>query len=186
MNAIPLIKGNTPDEINTSINSLKKALTELEGQHNSDDKEIQSKIKQINELIKGINSHLSTVDNQIVALQPVDTVTSGNMQSITSNAVFNALIYKIGMLIYQPELVRTFDLRTIGLDDGSYLLFVKDWYSSWNTFELGVLNSFRGEFIYWKIIGNMELTITDAHILNCSTNWWLYKICLTPLELPFE
>lgn len=101
MNSIPLIKGNTPQEINTSIIALKKALSELEAQDRllqGTDKDIQNKIKQINELIKGINTHLgtvdahlSTIDGQITALQPVDTVTSGNMHSVTSNAVFNAI-----------------------------------------------------------------------------------------------
>jgi uncharacterized phage infection (PIP) family protein YhgE len=97
MNSIPLIKGNTPQEINTSIIALKKALSELEAQDRllqGTDKDVQNKIKQINELIEGINTHLGTVDNhltaiddQITALQPVDTVTSGNMHSVTSNAV---------------------------------------------------------------------------------------------------
>lgn len=194
MNSIPLIKGNTPQEINTSIIALKKALSELEAQDRllqGTDKDVQDKIKQINELIEGINTHLGTVDShltaidgQITALQPVDTVTSGNMHSVTSNAVYNALIRKIGMIISQPETVRTFDLNTVGLADGSYLLFVKDWYSSWNAFELGVLNCFRGEFIYWKISGNMYLAITDAHTLSCDGSWYLYKICFIPLELP--
>ena len=99
MNSIPLIKGNTPQEINTSIIALKKALSELEAQDRllqGTDKDVQDKIKQINELIEGINTHLgtvdthlTTVDGQITALQPVDTVTSGNMQSVTSNAVAN-------------------------------------------------------------------------------------------------
>ena len=104
MNSIPLIKGNTPQEINTSIIALKKALSELEAQDRllqGTDKDVQDKIKQINELIEGINTHLGTVDThlsaidgQITALHPVDTVTSGNMHSVTSNAVAEALKYK--------------------------------------------------------------------------------------------
>ena len=101
MNSIPLIKGNTPQEINTSIIALKKALSELEAQDRllqGTDKDVQDKIKQINELIEGINTHLGTVDThltiidgQITALQPVDTVTWGNMHSVTSNGVAEAL-----------------------------------------------------------------------------------------------
>ena len=108
MNSIPLIKGNTPQEINTSIIALKKALSELEAQDRllqGTDKDIQNKIKQINELIKGINTHLgtvdahlSTIDGQITALQPVDTVTSGNMQSVTSNAVANIMQSAIALV----------------------------------------------------------------------------------------
>ena len=109
MNSIPLIKGNTPQEINTSIIALKKALSELEAQDRllqATDKDVQDKIKQINELIEGINthlgtvdSHLTTIDGQITALQPVDTVTSGNMHSVTSNAVANELIKYMKPLI---------------------------------------------------------------------------------------
>lgn len=87
MNAIPLIRGNTPQEINTSIIALKNALAVLE----ANDKDVQNKIKQINELINGINSHLDTVDGQITDLQPVDTVTSGDTHSVTSNAVADIL-----------------------------------------------------------------------------------------------
>ena len=71
MNTIPLIKGNTPQEINTSIISLKKALAELEAQDRQlqgNDRDVQNKIKQINELINGINSHLETVDTQLTTV----------------------------------------------------------------------------------------------------------------------
>jgi hypothetical protein len=94
MNSIPLIKGNTPQEINTSIISLKKALAALEAQDKQlqgNDKDVQNKIKQINELINGINSHLDTIDGQITDLQPIDAVTSGDMHSVTSNAVAQSI-----------------------------------------------------------------------------------------------
>jgi hypothetical protein len=142
MNSIPLIKGNTPQEINTSIIALKKALSELEAQDRllqGTDKDVQDKIKQINELIEGINTHLGTVDthltaidNQITALQPVDTVTSGNMHSVTSNAVFNAVgqweeilylgdyggrNYVQGISTSNGKYIR---LRLVGLENGSH------------------------------------------------------------------
>jgi hypothetical protein len=87
MNTIPLVKGNTQEEINTSLIALKKALDEMNSSSGKTDASVQSQIKQINELITSINSHLDTIDGQITGLQPVDTVTSGNMQSVTSNAV---------------------------------------------------------------------------------------------------
>lgn len=91
MNTIPLVKGNTQEEINTSLIALKKALDEMNSSSSKTDASVQSQIKQINELITNINSHLDTIDGQITDLQPVDSVTSGNMQSVTSNAVANEL-----------------------------------------------------------------------------------------------
>lgn len=91
MNTIPLVKGNTQEEINTSLIALKKALDEMNSSSSKTDASVQSQIKQINELITNINSHLDTIDGQITDLQPVDSVTSGNMQSVTSNAVANLL-----------------------------------------------------------------------------------------------
>lgn len=173
--SIPLINEVNKNDINTSIIAIKKDLERINtllGLNNTE--EIDTSIFATKEELEQAKTDLA----------PVDTVTSGNMHSVTSNAVYNALIRKIGMIISQPELVRTFDLNTVGLADGSYLLFVKDWYSSWNAFELGVLNCFRGEFIYWKISGNMNLVITDGHTLSCDGYWWLYRICFIPLELP--
>jgi hypothetical protein len=93
MNTIPLVKGNTQEEINTSLIALKKALDEMNSSSGKTDASVQSQIKQINELITSINSHLDTIDGQITDLQPVDSVTSGNMQSVTSNAVSRAMSY---------------------------------------------------------------------------------------------
>jgi NAD-specific glutamate dehydrogenase len=92
MNTIPLVKGNTQEEINTSLIALKKALDEMNSSSGKTDASVQLQIKQINELIENINTHLDTVDEQITDLQPVDTVTSGNMKAVTSNAVYNALV----------------------------------------------------------------------------------------------
>ena len=95
MNTIPLVKGNTQEEINTSLIALKKALDEMNSSSSKTDASVQSQIKQINELITNINSHLDTIDGQITDLQPVDSVTSGNMQSVTSNAVAISLKEKL-------------------------------------------------------------------------------------------
>ena len=97
MNTIPLVKGNTQEEINTSLIALKKVLNEMNSSSSKTDASVQSQIKQINELIENINSHLDTIDGQITDLQPVDSVTSGNMHSVTSNAVaeaFNSYTYE--------------------------------------------------------------------------------------------
>lgn len=65
MNTIPLVKGNTQEEINTSLIALKKALDEMNSSSSKTDASVQSQIKQINELITNINSHLDTIDGQI-------------------------------------------------------------------------------------------------------------------------
>ena len=93
MNTIPLVKGNTQEEINTSLIALKKALDEMNSSSSKTDASVQLKIKQINELITNINSQLDTIDGQITDLQPVNSVTSGNMHSVTSNAVSRAMSY---------------------------------------------------------------------------------------------
>lgn len=82
MNSIPLVKGNTPQEINTSIIALRKALNNISG---GSDESIQEQIQQINNMIEIINS-------EIAELQPVDLVQSGNMNSVTSNAVYQELL----------------------------------------------------------------------------------------------
>lgn len=141
MNSIPLIKGNTPQEINTSIIALKKALSELEAQDRllqGTDKDVQDKIKQINELIEGINTHLGTVDThlttiygQIAALQPVDTVTSGNMHSVTSNAVYPIkekadFLYDINVL-YRIKNLPLIDWTSLPSQSADDTVYFKEW-----------------------------------------------------------
>ena len=147
MNSIPLIKGNTPQEINTSIIALKKALSELEAQNRllqGTDRDVQDKIKQINELIEGINTHLGTVDShltvidkQITALQPVDTVTSGNMHSVTSNAVAQSFVSKIGyQQSYNADLMTAF--ANVGLIDSWYTRTAKYFCDNIASYENGI------------------------------------------------
>jgi hypothetical protein len=52
---------------------------------------INQQIASFNSEFSAINTHLNTIDTNILNLQPVDTVASGNMQAVTSNAVFDKL-----------------------------------------------------------------------------------------------
>ena len=178
MNSIPLIKGNTPQEINTSIIALKKALSELEAQDRllqGTDKDVQDKIKQINELIEGINthlgtvdSHLDTIDNQITALQPVDTVTSGNMHSVTSNAVADALSGKVNTNTYTDT-----NLNTL-INTGFYVV---GWSSqSWDNLNFPI-NHFGTVLVGTTPSGNLTQTFMSddgqlVYVRNCTTNVW--------------
>ena len=172
MNSIPLIKGNTPQEINTSIIALKKALYELEAQDRllqGTDKDVQDKIKQINELIAGINTHLSTVDThlsaidgQITALQPVDTVTSGNMHSVTSNAVFNALdvlkgLQSLSFVIVPNNLPKIFEFDVSADFSYTYSLFG---YSD----DFGFFSFSRGVADYPAIFNNIVTILFERPI----------------------
>lgn len=68
MAGIPLVNSNDVNDINTSIIAIKK---EINSVGNTD-----------------VNVTVNLPDSII----PVDEVTSGNMQSVTSNAVYNALL----------------------------------------------------------------------------------------------
>jgi hypothetical protein len=50
---------------------------------------INQQIANFNSEFSAINTHLNTIDTNILNLQPVDTVASGNLHSVTSNAVAN-------------------------------------------------------------------------------------------------
>ena len=84
MNQVPLVKGNTPQEVNTSIIALKKA---LENVLQTSGEDLQKFVNEINEQIEALNEHL-------IDLQPVDSVSNGNMKPVTSNAVYDALPFK--------------------------------------------------------------------------------------------
>ena len=95
---IPLIGDVAKQDINTSLIAIRNAINELNNSSNKSNADIQKQIDLINKQIKEFNikfgdidTHLNAIDSDITDLQPVDTVASGNMQSVTSNAVFNTL-----------------------------------------------------------------------------------------------
>lgn len=96
---IPLINSNSKQDINTSLIAIRNAINELARMKESESVEdlqrqvniINQQIANFNSEFSAINTHLNTIDTNILNLQPVDTVASGNLHSVTSNAVFNEL-----------------------------------------------------------------------------------------------
>lgn len=95
---IPLIGDVAKQDINTSLIAIRNAINELNNSSNKSNVDIQKQINLINKQIKEFNikfgdidTHLNAIDSDITDLQPVDTVASGNLHSVTSNAVFNTL-----------------------------------------------------------------------------------------------
>ena len=91
--SIPLVRNNTKDAINTSIIAIKKNLERINsllGLADSSDPDL-SGLATKQELENAVTEINNTIDEVETSLQPVDSVTSGNMQSVTSNAVAQAL-----------------------------------------------------------------------------------------------
>jgi hypothetical protein len=89
--SIPLVRNNTKDAINTSIIAIKKNLERINtllGLVDSSEPDL-SGLATKQELEDTVTEINNTIDEVETSLQPVDTVTSGNMHSVTSNAVAN-------------------------------------------------------------------------------------------------
>jgi tetrahydromethanopterin S-methyltransferase subunit B len=87
--SIPLVRNNTKDAINTSIIAIKKNLERINsllGLADSSEPDL-SGLATKQELEDTVTEINNTIDEVETSLQPVDTVTSGNMHSVTSNAV---------------------------------------------------------------------------------------------------
>jgi hypothetical protein len=103
--SIPLVRNNTKDAINTSIIAIKKNLERINsllGLADSSEpdlsglatkQELEDAVTEINNTLEDTVTEINnTIDEVETSLQPVDTVTSGNMHSVTSGAVYNALL----------------------------------------------------------------------------------------------
>jgi hypothetical protein len=87
--SIPLVRNNTKDAINTSIIAIKKNLERINtllGLVDSSEPDL-SGLATKQELEDTVTEINDTIDEVETSLQPVDTVTSGNIHSVTSNAV---------------------------------------------------------------------------------------------------
>jgi hypothetical protein len=88
--SIPLVRNNTKDAINTSIIAIKKNLERINsllGLADSSEPDL-SGLATKQELEDAVTEINNTIDEVETSLQPVDAVTSGNMHSVTSNAVY--------------------------------------------------------------------------------------------------
>jgi hypothetical protein len=93
--SIPLVRNNTKDAINTSIIAIKKNLERINtllGLVDSSEPDL-SGLATKQELEDTVTEINNTIDEVETSLQPVDTVTSGNMHSVTSNAVAEKVSY---------------------------------------------------------------------------------------------
>jgi hypothetical protein len=98
---ISLIGDVAKQDINTSLIAIRNAINELNNSSNKSNADIQKQINLINKQIKEFNIkfgdidiHLDAIDSDITDLQPVDTVASGNLHSVTSNAVAQSIVVK--------------------------------------------------------------------------------------------
>ena len=101
--SIPLVRNNTKDAINTSIIAIKKNLERINsllGLMDNSDPDL-SGLATKQELENAVTEINNTIDEVETSLQPVDTVTSGDMHSVTSNAVASALggIHFVGSIV---------------------------------------------------------------------------------------
>ena len=90
--SIPLVRNNTKDAINTSIIAIKKNLERINtllGLVDSSEPDLSgfATKQELEDTVTEINN---TIDEVETSLQPVDTVTGGDMHSVTSNAVAGA------------------------------------------------------------------------------------------------
>lgn len=100
--SIPLVRNNTKDAINTSIIAIKKNLERINtllGLVDSSEPDL-SGFATKQELEDAVTEINNTIDEVETSLQPVDTVTSGNMRPVTSNAVNSALSVKLPVLLF--------------------------------------------------------------------------------------
>jgi hypothetical protein len=84
--SIPLVQNNDKDAINTSIIAIKRNIERINmllGLVDSDSPDLSGLATK-----QELEDAITQVETD---LAPVDEVTSGNMQSVTSNAVYNAL-----------------------------------------------------------------------------------------------
>jgi hypothetical protein len=88
--SIPLVQKADKDAINTSIIAIKRNIERINmllGLVDSGSPDL-SGLATKQELEDTVTEINNTIDEVETSLQPVDTVTSGNMHSVTSNAVF--------------------------------------------------------------------------------------------------
>lgn len=93
--SIPLVRNNTKDAINTSIIAIKKNLERINsllGLMDNSDPDL-SGLATKQELEDAVTEINNTIDEVETSLQPVNAVTSGNMQSVTSNAVSKVIAF---------------------------------------------------------------------------------------------
>jgi hypothetical protein len=124
-----------------------------------------------------VDNTTAGMENEIALLQPVDTVASGNLHSVTSNAVFDNCVIKRDVTIQTPSTIEN-DIKTLanellslitsgtqtfsgfllrsGATSGSYTLTVR-----YNT---SVINGY-------VVIGNEQANAEMYFVTRLSNDW---------------
>ena len=148
--SIPLVQNNDKDSINTSIIAIKRNI---------------ERINMLLGLVDNDSPDLSgfatkqELQDAVTDLQPVDEVTSGNMQSVTSNAVAEAFlrnVYNSG----NGEINKTGgNFRTISnVPKGVYLAI----------YGFGYVAGGAG---YWKFTTTDPQGVTYSSLMSARTEW---------------
>ena len=168
--SIPLVRNNTKDAINTSIIAIKKNLERINsllGLVDSSEPDL-SGLATKQELEDAVTEINNTIDEVETSLQPVDTVTSGDMHSVTSNAVADALSGKVNTNTYTDT-----NLNTL-INTGFYVV---GWSSqSWDNLNFPI-NHFGTVLVGTTPSGNLTQTFMSddgqlVYVRNCTTNVW--------------
>ena len=108
--SIPLVRNNTKDAINTSIIAIKKNLERINsllGLMDNSDPDL-SGLATKQELEDAVTEINDTIDEVETSLQPVDAVASGDMHSVTSNAVAKSESYLTDEIIDTGKIFKTY------------------------------------------------------------------------------
>ena len=161
--SIPLVRNNTKDAINTSIIAIKKNLERINsllGLADSSEPDL-SGLATKQELEDAVTEINNTIDEVETSLQPVDTVTSGDMHSVTSNAVDNAFMQRLSAYISY-----NFNIP----DYGKYVLFadITTWYNSTSS-SVTQKATFNG-----LIVSNRQGGVdrSDVVLITLSVGWY--------------
>jgi hypothetical protein len=178
--SIPLVRNNTKDAINTSIIAIKKNLERINtllGLVDSSEPDLSgfATKQELEDTVTEINN---TIDEVETSLQPVDTVTSGNMHSVTSNAVYTELLNYASKKDVMP-LVKSVTGNTsasLSIADlplqGVYLVIATDLQFSWAEYNIGILLNYSATSKSYVNIShnNLNITIDGTNIKTITSN----------------
>jgi hypothetical protein len=124
-------------------------------------------ISEISEIDGKINATATDLGNMV----PVDTVTSGNMHSVTSNAIYNFLVNYLKRV--KTVSVASSSISITDLPRGVYLVFTTDLYHNYYLYNLGVLCRYDNSRTKYTTISQDDFPIetsTDGTKLETTSN----------------
>ena len=164
--SIPLVRNNTKDAINTSIIAIKKNLERINsllGLMDSSEPDL-SGFATKQELEDAVTEINNTIDEVETSLQPVDTVTSGDMHSVTSNAVNTAIG---GSKIKRASYSATYDNTSMSSSNGYKTIPISS--------EIQNSNIISVYYIFGQTSSSRGLQITPVNVANGNLYFNYYK-----------